>query len=72
MKEGSCSEERLEQFTPDGVVNGSGQSEPSAKNPFIPSEGDSSKNYGTADFRSPFRQIHHTSNVCLLEDESEV
>ena len=50
------------------------QSGPSAKNSVIFSGGDSSKNYGsrpttTAVFRSSFRQIHHTSNFCLLEDK---
>ena len=50
------------------------QSGPSAKNSVIPSEGDSSKNYGadpttTADLRSSFRQIPHASNMFLLEDK---
>ena len=50
------------------------QSGPSAKNSFIPGEGDSSNElWGrpttTADLRSSFRQIPHTSNVCLLEDK---
>ena len=48
------------------------QSGPSARNSFVPGEGDSSKNYGADQQRlqiseSSFRQIHHTSNVCLLE-----
>ena len=50
------------------------QSGPSVKNSIIRGEGDSSKNYGgrpttTADFRSSFRQIPHTSIVCLLENK---
>ena len=50
------------------------QSRPSARNSVIFSGGDSPKNYGadqqkTADLRSSFRQIPHTSNVCLLEEK---
>ena len=50
------------------------QSGPSAKSSFNPNEGRFSKNYGarpttTADSRSSFRQIPHTSNVCVLEDK---
>ena len=50
------------------------QSGPSAKNSFIPSEGDSSKNYGADQQRLQISDLHvdkfpHTSNVCLLEDE---
>ena len=42
------------------------------ENSVIPREGECSKNYEattTADLRSSFRQIHHASNVCLLEDK---
>ena len=54
------------------------QSGPSAKSSVVPSEGDSffflkkklwSRPTTTADFISSFRQIPHTSNVCLLEDK---
>ena len=50
------------------------QSGPSAKKSVIFSRGDSPKNYGadqqpTADFGSSFKQIHHASNVRLLEDK---
>ena len=44
-----------------------------SKNSVILSGGDYSKNWGrpttTADFRSSFRQIPYTSDVCLLEDK---
>ena len=50
------------------------QSGPSAKNSVIPCEGDSSKTYGADQQRLQisdlhFDKIHHTSNVCLLEDK---
>ena len=50
------------------------QSGPSAKDSVIFSGGDSSKNYGADQQRLQisdlhFRQIHHTSNACLLEDK---
>ena len=50
------------------------QSGPSAKNSVIPCEGDFSKNYGADQQRLQisdlhFDKIHHTSNVCLLEDK---
>ena len=47
------------------------QSGPSAKKSVIPSEGDSSNNYGTDQQRLQISdlQTHHTSNVCLWEDK---
>ena len=50
------------------------QSGPSANNSFIPSEVDSSKNYGADQQRLQISDLHfdkipHTSSVCLLEDE---
>ena len=49
------------------------QSGPSAKNSNVPSEGDSSKNYGTDQQRLQISDLHFdkfptSSNVCLLED----
>ena len=50
------------------------QSGPSAKSSIIPSEGDSSKNYGADQQRLQISDLHfdkftHTSNACLLEDK---
>ena len=50
------------------------QSGQAARSSVIPCEGRLFKELWcrpttTADFRSSFRQIHHTSNVCLLEDK---
>ena len=50
------------------------QSGPSARNSFIPIEGDSSKNYGADQQRLRISDLHfdkfpHTSNVCLREDK---
>ena len=60
--------------TPDTTLDPRCQSGPSARNSFDPNEGRFSKDYGadqqkTAYFRSSFRQIPHTSHVCVLEDK---
>ena len=68
----SSTVEKSEKQTP--VQDQRCQSGRSAKSSVIPSEGDSLKKLWcrpttTADFRSSFRQIPHTSNVCLLKDK---
>ena len=71
----SSTAEKNENQTP--VQDQRCQSRPSAKNSFDPNEGRFFKElWGrpttTADFRSSFRQIPYTSNVCLLEEDSRL
>ena len=66
----SSAVEKSEKQTP--VQDQRCQSGPSAKSSVIPCEGDFQELWSrptTADFRSSFRQIHHTDSVCLLEDK---
>ena len=68
----SSTAEKNENQTP--VQDQRCQSGPSAKNSVIPSEGDSSKNYGADQQRLQisdphFDKFHHVSNVCLLEED---
>ena len=68
----SSTAEKNENQTP--VQDQRCQSGPSAKNSVIPSDGDSSKNYGADQQRLQISDLHfdkftHTSNVCLLQDK---